>query len=95
MRRLIDVLMTILVVVLFGSLLSACNKPLETSASNNSDYDVSKLFTKDGCTVYSFSDRFQRHYYVKCGALNQGSTSSEYSCGKNCKRVEEIRTEHE
>lgn len=55
------------------------------------DYQVVKLFNKDGCSVYQFYDHSNYHYFTNCS----GSTSTQHSCGKNCTREEEISTEAE
>lgn len=54
----------------------------------NRDYQILKLFTKDGCTVYSFRDRSYTHYFTNC----KGSTSTTQDCGKSCINEEEIST---
>jgi len=57
----------------------------------NSSYDVNRLFTKDGCTVYRFMDKSAYHYFINCN----GSTIKNITeiCGKNCyERYEETVT---
>ena len=77
--------------------------PVATTASSNGAVDVDELFTHDGCTVYRFSDVRSSlvgdnyHYYVRCRDLPassppQASTFSTRSCGKTCRREEDIPT---
>lgn len=54
-------------------LLAACSKdPIATAQTDNKDYVVETLFTKDDCTVYRFKDRGYYRYFVKC---NTGQSS--------------------
>jgi hypothetical protein len=49
------------------------------------EFDVERLFEKDGCAVYRFHDG-NHHYFVNC----KGSTMSMIPCGKGCIREEKI-----
>lgn len=53
------------------------------------DYQIIKLFDKDGCSVYEFNAHGDHHYFTNCN----GSTSTQQGCGKNCTREEEISTQ--
>jgi hypothetical protein len=57
------------------------------------NFNVQKLFTTDGCTVYRFHDSGRNHYFTNCTA-----TVSQYteSCGKSCTTTKsrEIPTNH-
>lgn len=64
---------------------------LETTKTNNQDYEVSKLFTKDGCDVYRFRDAGYSRYFVKCENAQAGVSWSE-SCGKGCTNNVSVQT---
>lgn len=55
-------------------------------------FNVEKLFTNDGCSVYRFHDAGYYRYYSKCSGSTSSDTSYSYSesCGKNCTR--EVKT---
>lgn len=73
--------------LLFVSLILVIASSCKVDAS---DYNVKKLFTVDGCTVYSFEVGLlsSTKYFTTC----QGSTISKESCGKNCTKDVEITT---
>jgi len=73
-------------------LLSCAQTPVREAVSNNPNVPVAMLFEHEGCTVYRFFDNGRYHYFARCGDGGT-STSSQRSCGKNCVRDEEIRTE--
>lgn len=54
--------------------------PVEVTGAKD-NFEVVKLFTHDGCTVYRFYDSRYR-YFTNCS----GKTMTEYTetCGKNC-----------
>ena len=61
----------------------------ERDQTTNNEYDVDKLFTKDGCSVFRFVDNHRYHYWVNC----TGSVASDVTeiCGKNCyEKYEEV-----
>lgn len=66
--------------------LSACQKPAQSSVGAGS-FDVQKLFTVDGCTVYRFMDD-RSIYFTNC----RGSASWQYNCGKGCTRNATVDT---
>lgn len=61
---------------------AACTKPAESTARAGVDFEVEKLFTYDGCTVYRFYDTGTARYFTNC----PGQTTWHESCGKNCSR---------
>ena len=66
--------------------------PVTSSRSNNPEISVQTLFTHDGCTVYRFFDAGY-HYYARCDAAHATvATMSTVSCGRNCRRQEDIAT---
>lgn len=70
----------VLVTILFG-----CAKPpLQTSQTDNNEFQVSHLFTHDGCKVYRFFDNGRYRYFTNCT-----STISDIRDGKFT-REEEI-----
>lgn len=58
--------------------LSGCSKPAESTTRVGNDFEVGKLFTVDGCTLYRFEDGGRSHYFTNCS----GSTSYTVSNGK-------------
>lgn len=59
---------------------AGCQKQAESTTRAGLEFQVDKLFTVDGCTVYRFQDGGRSRYFTNCS----GSTSWEESCGKNC-----------
>lgn len=80
MRTKIAVIL-IAAVGLFG-----CQKQPEVS-THQGNFNVEKLFTHEGCTVYRFYDD-RTVYYTNC----QGQANTQYSCGKNCTTNTETTT---
>jgi hypothetical protein len=80
--------MTKKVAILLAALaLVGCAKdPEQRLQTNNSEFELAKLFTHEGCSVYRFSDAGHYRYWADC----RGRISSDYteSCGKNCTRTE-------
>ena len=70
--------MKILVLALAMFALFGCEKQAEMSQPAGVGFQVDKLFTVDGCTVYRFQD-VGRRYFTDC----KGSTEWRESCGKN------------
>lgn len=78
--------------ILLAALVVACGchkkgeyTPMQVAADN---YEVGKLFTVDGCTVYRFYDgRFV--YFTSCN----GNTHWQDSCGKNCTESHDVSNE--
>ena len=60
---------------------TGCSKPPETSTKVGVDFQVDKLFTHEGCTVYRFNDVGYR-YFTNC----KGAVEWVESCGKGCTR---------
>lgn len=72
-------------IVLAMLMLAGCyNKPEINAPATNGDFEVQKLFTIDGCTVYRFNDSVPR-YFTKCVDARSETTWWE-GCGKNCSR---------
>lgn len=76
--------MKYLVALLVVVSVAACSKQAESTQTVgvNGDYQVGKLFTVDGCTVYRFTDGGYSRYFTNCN----GSTQWNENCGKNCSR---------
>lgn len=66
-----------LMIAICALLLVSCNKDPESVQQVGSGFQVGKLFTTSGCTVYRFSDGGRFVYFTNC----TGSTSSSYSTG--------------
>ena len=78
--------------------LAACSKPAEHSAPAGVGFNVDRLFTHEGCTVYRFDDAGEYRYFTKCdGAASSSSSWSEARpCGKSqCRDAREIPTAYE
>lgn len=68
--------------------LTSCDKEgLYKTQTNNPNFTVSLLFTKDSINVYRFYDNGGAHYFTK------NLTIQTLSCGKNCHYEEVIKTE--
>lgn len=60
--------------------LAGCQKEAEFhQTAGTGGFNVEKLFTVEGCSVYRFKD-YRTVYYTNCS----GSTQTQQSCGKNC-----------
>lgn len=72
-------------------LLSSCAKDgLEITQTNNSEFEVAKLFTNGKCTVYRFHDNGNSHYYTDCSEV---ISRESYQCGKSrCSKSVSIKT---
>lgn len=70
--------------LLSAMLLSGCyNAPEEVTATKN-DYQVGKLFTVDGCSMYRFKDAGNYIYFSNC----RGEVDSSYKrASKNSKTI--------
>jgi len=83
-----------LALVLAGLALAGCleRRPPEARANAGVAFQVDRLFTHDGCTVYRFVDEGYSRYFTRCtGAASAGAAWRE-SCGKNCTRSVEVPT---
>lgn len=80
-----------IVLIIILMLIAACAKTPETSTAVGKEFIVEKLFTYEGCTVYRFVDAGYNRYYTNCN----GETISQYSCGKSCRRDDNISTKIE
>ena len=75
-------------------LLAACvTPPAAVYQTSNQQVTVELLFEHDGCRIYRFRDPGY-HYYARCEGAPQPQvqTMSTVSCGKNCRRDENIAT---
>lgn len=54
-------------------LVAGCNKRAESTVTTTAGFQVSKLFTADGCTVYRFYDSGLR-YFTNCSGSTYGDT---------------------
>ena len=70
------------------SVLGAYNQNrLFIANAGNVNYNVSKLFTYEGCSVYRFEDGWARYkYFTNCS----GTTSWTEYCGKSCTTQESV-----
>lgn len=82
----------ILLIAILCIFTSGCNQEaLSSKQTDNPNFNVEKLFSEDGCTVYRFYDA-GIHYFSKCE--NNSSVSAKHSCGKNCSKEERINTSY-
>lgn len=63
-----------LIIAICALLLVSCNKDAESVQQVGISFQVGRLFTTEGCTVYRFSDGGRNVYFTNC----TGSTSSSY-----------------
>ena len=87
-----DVVDICVIVGVFGLLIAAafrlplpgasCRQLSKDGTSLNSDYNVHKLFTVDGCTVYKFG-KYNDKYFTNCaGAVQYTIPGSKNSLSK-------------
>ena len=67
---------------------AGCDRPpLESRVSSNPLYQVDKLFSHDGCTIYRFRDGLHNIYYAVCQdgkvqtSWNQSAGKTSYPTG--------------
>lgn len=73
-------------------LLVGCTRTPESAVQVNGQFQVDKLFTYEGCTVFRFEDASYFRYYTDC----KGTTSGNQSCGKGCtQRTDVIGGKHD
>lgn len=68
----------IIIICLAAFALTGCNGEPE-SRQQAGDFNVGKLFTVDGCTVYRFYDGGRKVYFTNC----PGSAETTYQQGKS------------
>lgn len=73
--------------------LAGCYKPAETSSTVGAGaFQVERLFTYDGCTMYRFEDAGYPRYFTRCESATSSTTWSETrNCGKGCARAHDMR----
>lgn len=72
-------------ILITSLVLVGCQEKAErVLVSTNSNFEVEKLFTVDGCSVYRFEDGGRSVYFTNCNG--SAETSHIESCGKNCTR---------
>lgn len=82
--------MSRLALLLAALALAGCGRnPAEAVApSSNVHFQVGRLFTHEGCTVYRFVDGVHHRYYVRCdGGHAAAHFDHTEQCGKNCTRT--------
>jgi hypothetical protein len=57
----------ILIITVVIGLSSCKGEGIESSKTNNDEYQVTYLFEKDGVKVYRFSDGIHNHYFTTMG----------------------------
>lgn len=85
----------LLLAMALGLVIAACAKAPTGGTVQHGDFNVSKLFTVDGCTVYRFYDSGDFKYFTKCERAESSSISGEEYCGKNCVHKNDIGTRYE
>jgi hypothetical protein len=73
-------------ILILAALLAGCAKDPEATQQVNAQFKVDTLFTKDGCTVYRFSDDGRYRYFTNC----RGNVAWKEGCGKNCTHDVEV-----
>ena len=81
----------LLLLVVFA--LTGCKPPItpEQSEAAGKGFQVDRLFTHEGCTVFRFEDSGRYRYFSKCDGP-RSETSWVEGCGKNCTREVSIPT---
>lgn len=81
----------IAIIVAAVALLAGCQKAAEVSSPAGLEFNVDRLFTHDGCTVYRFRDAGSSRYFTRCvGASSE--VGWQEACGKGCSRMMNIPT---
>ena len=75
-----------------GVLVGCAQPPKSTIQTDNYNFELGKLFTTDGCTVYRFYDAGHYHYFTKCENSQRVETTTDGSCGKGCTVQDNIPT---
>lgn len=75
-------------------LLAGCktDKVPEASAHVGGGYQVDRLFTHEGCTVYRFVDNGYNRYFSRCDGAAASEVSWAEGCGKGCTRYTSVPT---
>ena len=77
--------------VLATTMVAGCEKPAEAVAHAGIGFNVERLFTHAGCTVFRFEDGGSNRYFTRCdGIAAQATTTWQESCGRNCTRPVEV-----
>lgn len=79
----------ILILIALFAVAGCRSEGVATEVTENSNYEVTKLFTYEGCAVYRFNDS-RTIYYVNCG--RKQSVQWTRNCGKNCYYEERVET---
>ena len=80
---------------LFVLALAGCTRTPNGPTNHQGSFEISQLFTNDGCTVYRFYDAGRSVYYTKCEGAASSSAIPVQSCGKSCARPEVNETEYQ
>lgn len=81
------------IIILAALALAGCERPpAESVAKAGNGYQVERLFTYDGCTVYRFEVSGYGRYFTRCEGAASTSTQWSESCGKNCTRPVDVPT---
>ena len=78
-----------LIFLIFAAALAGCSENTTESVEHAGvgGFEVARLFTHEGCTVYRFYDGGSR-YFANCNGSATTSWRRAMPCGKNCTRVE-------
>lgn len=78
-----------LIFLIFAAALAGCMKdPEAVTHAGVGGFEVGRLFTHEGCTVYRFYDGGSARYFANCNGSAETSWDRAVSCGKGCTRVE-------
>lgn len=82
----------LIVIALLALVVAGCKKTPTGETTYHGAFEVSHLFTHDGCKVYRFYDEGRYRYYANCPS----NTSVQHggSCGKNCTYDDNISTSY-
>lgn len=77
-----------LVVFVVTAMLAACGHSVHTEKTDNPDYQLETLFTRNGCTVYRFFDVRELHWFSDC----TDAISHRMTAGKDQSRDETVQS---
>ena len=87
----VGVSLTLLVLLTVVALNGKGGKPQSVEEAGDG-YQVARLFTQDGCTVYRFTDGGHWRYFARCDGAASSETFWKSQCGKHCTLTQNLMT---
>jgi len=75
-----------IIIAMVAVMISGCEKAPESVTHAGGDFQVGRLFTVDGCSVYRFDDAGRAVYFTNCN----GSTQFTQKCSSKCSRQVDV-----